>query len=167
MATITFQGKTLHLEGSLPKVGEKAPAFTLIANDLSPKTLADFAGKVVVLAAVPSLDTPVCDLEMRHFEAEAAKLSDKCQIIAVSCDLPFAQARWCGAAGASNVIALSDYMENGFGKSYGVLIKELHLLARSVFVVNAQGVLVYEQLVPEMTEQPDYAPVLEAVKKAL
>lgn len=167
MATITFQGNPLHLEGNLPRVGEKVPAFTLVANDLSPKTLADFAGKVLVLATVPSLDTPVCDLEMRHFNSEAAKLSDKCQIIAVSCDLPFAQARWCGAAGASNVIALSDYMENGFGKSYGVLIRELHLLARAVFVVNAQGVLVYEQLVPEMTDQPNYTPVLEAVKKAL
>lgn len=167
MATITFQGKPLHLEGTLPKVGEKAPDFTLVATDLAPATLSQFAGKVLVLATVPSLDTPVCDLEMRHFNAEAAKLSDKCKIIVVSCDLPFAQARWCGAAGASNVTALSDYMENGFGKSYGVLIKELHLLARAVFVVNAQGILTYEQLVPEMTDQPDYALVLEAVKKAL
>lgn len=167
MTAITFQGKPFHLEGALPKVGEKAPDFTLIANDLSPKTLADFAGKVLVLATVPSLDTPVCDLEMRHFNAEAAKLSDKCQIIAISCDLPFAQARWCGAAGAANVCTLSDYMQNGFGKAYGVLIKELLLLARAVFVVDANGILTYEQLVPELTNQPDYAPVLEAVKNAL
>lgn len=167
MNTVTFQGNTLNLEGSFPKTGEKAPDFSLVANDLSMKSLADFAGKVLVLATVPSLDTPVCDLEMRRFNSEAAKLSDKCRIVAVSCDLPFAQARWCGAAGAKNVETLSDYMENGFGKNYGVLIKELRLLARAVFVVNASGILTYEQIVPEVTDQPDYAAVLEAVKKAL
>ena len=167
MAEITFQGKPLHLIGNLPKTGVAAPDFSLVANDLSTRTLEDYRGKTLVLATVPSLDTPVCDLEMRHFNGEAAKLSDKCQIIAVSCDLPFAQARWCGAAGATNVVALSDYMENGFGKSYGVLIEELRLLARAVFVVNKDGILVYEQLVHEMTDQPDYGPVLEAVKKAL
>lgn len=167
MAEITFQGKPLHLIGELPKIGAPAPDFTLVANDLSPKTMKDFKGKVLVLVTVPSLDTPVCDLEMRRFNSEAAKLSDDCQIVAVSCDLPFAQARWCGAAGADNITALSDYMENGFGKSYGVLIDELRLLARAVFVVDKNGNLVYEQLVPEMTDQPAFEPVLEAIKKAL
>ena len=164
MNTVTFQGTPLHLMGELPKEGAPAPDFTLTANDLSPRTLKDFAGKVLVLACVPSLDTPVCDLEMRHFNTEAAKLSDKVRIVAVSRDLPFAQARWCGAANAKAVEALSDYKDGDFGRAYGVLIEELRLLARAVFVVAPDGTLAYSQLVPEMTDQPDYAPVLAAVK---
>lgn len=166
MATVTFQGNVLHLEGEMPKPGQKAPDFSLTANDLSRKTLADFAGKTLVLATVPSLDTPVCDLEMRYFNEEAGKLSDKCRIAAVSCDLPFAQARWCGANNVKHVEALSDYYDNSFGKAYGVLIQELHLLARAVFVIDDKGIITYTQLVPEVTRQPDYAPVLEAIKKA-
>lgn len=165
MATVTFQGNVLHLEGELPKVGDKAPEFSLTTIDLNHKTLGDFAGKTLVLATVPSLDTPVCDLEMRRFNEEAGKLSDKCAIAAVSSDLPFAQARWCGAANATHVVALSDYYDHSFGVKYGVLIKELHLLARAVFVIDGKGVLTYVQLVPEVTNQPDYEPVLEAVKK--
>lgn len=167
MNTVTFQGNTLHLEGNLPVVGQKAPAFTLTANDLSTKTLADFAGKPIVIASVPSLDTPVCDLEGRRFNSEAAKLSDQLRIVIVSCDLPFAQARWCGSANAANVETLSDYKEVNFGINYGVLIKELRLLARAVFVIDAKSTLTYCQLVPEVTEQPDYGQVLEAIKKVL
>lgn len=164
MNTVTFQDTPLHLMGELPKVGAPAPDFTLTANDLTPRTLKDFAGKILVLACVPSLDTPVCDLEMRHFNAEAAKLSDKVRIVAVSRDLPFAQARWCGAANAKAVETLSDYKEGGFGLAYGVLIEELRLLARAVFVVGPDGILTYSQVVPEMTDEPDYAAVLNAVK---
>lgn len=167
MNTVTFQGNTLHLEGNLPVVGQKAPAFTLVANDLSTKTLADFAGKPLVIASVPSLDTPVCDLEGRRFNSEAAKLSDQLRIVIVSCDLPFAQARWCGSANAANVETLSDYKEVNFGINYGVLIKELRLLARAVFVIDAKSTLTYCQLVPEVTDQPDYGQVLEAIKKIL
>lgn len=167
MNTVTFQGNPLYLEGKLPVVGEAAPGFVLVDNELKTRTLTDYAGKVLTIASVPSLDTPVCDLEMRHFNAEAAKLSDKAVIAAVSCDLPFAQARWCGTANAKNVETLSDYKEVDFGINYGVLIKELRLLARAVFVINAAGILTYMQLVPEVTNQPDYAPVLEAIKKAL
>lgn len=167
MATVTFAGKELQLEGSLPSVGGKAPDFTLTTNDLGSMSLKDFAGSTLVLATVPSLDTPVCDLEMRQFNTEAGKLSDKVRIVCVSCDLPFAQARWCGQAGASHVLALSDYKHRQFGKDYGVLIKELQLLARAVFVVDGQGALVYEQLVPEVTQQPDFAPVLAAIKQTL
>lgn len=167
MNTVTFQGNTLHLEGNLPEIGKKAPDFSLMTTDLGRKTLEDFKGNVLVLASVPSLDTPVCDLEIRHFNTEAASLSDNVRIAAVSCDLPFAQARWCGASGATHVETLSDYYDLGFGKSYGVLIKELHLLARAVFVINASGILTYRQLVPEVTNAPDYAPVLEAIKAAL
>ena len=164
MDTVTFQGTPLHLMGKQPKVGTPAPDFTLTANDLTPRTLKDFAGKILVLACVPSLDTPVCDLEMRHFNAEAPKLSDKVRIVAVSRDLPFAQARWCGAANAKAVETLSDYKEGGFGLAYGVLIEELRLLARAVFVVGPDGILTYSQIVPEMTDEPDYAAVLNAVK---
>lgn len=165
MDTVTFQGNPLHLEGKQPAVGQKAPDFALSANDLSPRRLGDYAGKVLVLASVPSLDTPVCDMEVRRFNTEAASLSDKVRIVAVSCDLPFAQARWCGAAGVKAVESLSDHMETSFGKNYGVLIKELRLLARAVFVVAPDGTLAYSQIVPEVSKEPDYAAVLEAVKK--
>lgn len=167
MNTVTFEGKVLHLEGELPEIGKKAPDFELTATDLGKVSMSAFAGNTLVLATVPSLDTPVCDLEMRHFNQEASNLSDKVRIVAVSCDLPFAQARWCGDAGASHVQALSDYMDNSFGKSYGVLIRELHLLARAVFVIDGQGILAYSQLVPEITSQPDFAPVIAAINQTL
>ncbi len=163
MSKITFAGSPLTLEGSLPAEGGAAPDFTLTANDLSAKTLADYAGKVLVLACVPSLDTPVCDMEVRRFNQEAAALSDKVAIVCVSRDLPFAQARWCGAAGVSAVETLSDYRCGSFGKAYGVYIKELDLLARAVFVIK-DGKVASVQLVSEVTDQPDYAAVLAAVK---
>lgn len=165
MNTVTFKGTTMHLSGNQPAVGQKAPDFTLTATDMNPKSLKDFAGKVLVLVSVPSLDTPVCDMEVRRFNKEAAALSDKVRIVAVSCDLPFAQARWCGAAGVSAVQTLSDYKEANFGKAYGVLINELHLLARTIFVVAPDGALAYSQIVPEVAHEPDYAAALEAVKK--
>ena len=165
MNTVTFKGTTMHLSGNQPAVGQKAPDFTLTATDMSPKGLKDFAGKVLVLVSVPSLDTPVCDMEVRRFNKEAAALSDKVRIVAVSCDLPFAQARWCGAAGVSAVQTLSDYKEANFGKAYGVLINELHLLASTIFVVAPDGTLAYSQIVPEVAHEPDYAAALEAVKK--
>lgn len=165
MNTVTFQGNLLHLEGSLPAVGQKAPDFVLAANDLSPRSLKDYAGKVLVLVCVPSLDTPVCDMEVRRFNKEAASLSDKVRIVAASCDLPFAQARWCGAAGVTAVESASDYKDVSLGRNYGVLIQELRLLARAVFVIAPDGTLAYSQLVPEVTHEPDYAAVLEAIKK--
>lgn len=167
MHTIKFNGEKLELENKLPAVGEKAPGFLLIAKDFKVRHLSDYAGKTLVLATVPSLDTPVCDLEARHFNEEAAKLGDKVQIAVVSCDLPFAQSRWLESAGATNLETLSDYKRIDFGVNYGVLIKELRLLARAVFVINPDGVLVYEQLCPELTVPPEYGPVLEAVKKTL
>jgi len=167
MQTITFKGAPLHLVGTLPSVGQKAPEFTLLANDLTPRCLTDFAGKVLVIATVPSLDTPVCDTEIRRFNKEAAALSDKLRILAVSCDLPFAQARWCGAAGISAVQSLSDHRDASFGQNYGVLIKELRLLARAIFIVDGQSVVRYVQLVTEMTSEPDYDAVLNAAKAAV
>lgn len=167
MNTVTFQGAPLHLTGEAPLTGQPAPSFTLVDKDLKERRLRDYGGKTLVLVSVPSLDTPVCDMEARHFNEEAAKLSDKVQIAVISMDLPFAQSRWCGAANATRLETLSDYKEADFGRHYGVLIKELHLLARAVFVVDGQGILTYAQLVPEITTPPDYAPVFEAIKQTL
>ena len=164
MNTITFKGSPLHLVGTLPAVGQKAPDFTLLANDLTPYGLKDFAGKTLVIATVPSLDTPVCDTEIRRFNKEAAALADTLRILAVSCDLPFAQARWCGAAGISAVQSLSDHRDISFGQNYGVLIKELRLLARAIFIIDSLGIVRYVQLVPEMTSEPEYDAALAAAK---
>ena len=144
-----------------------APDCTLLANDMSEVRLGTFKGKVVIIASVPSLDTPVCSAETRRFNEEAASLSDDVVILAISADLPFAQGRWCGAAGIDKVQTLSDHREVAFGLAYGVLIKELRLLARAVFVVGRNGKVVYTQLVKEITEEPDYAAVLAAAKDAL
>lgn len=164
--TVNMKGNPLPLEGALPEVGKPAPDFTAAANNLSPFTLASLKGKTVVLSAVPSLDTPVCDTETRRFNKEAAGLGEDVAVVTVSMDLPFAQARWCGAAGIDRVTTVSDYNQADFGKKYGVLIGPLRLLARAVFVVDKGGVLRYTQLVPEVTSEPDYAAVLEAVKAA-
>ncbi|MBQ7457395.1 MAG: thiol peroxidase [Desulfovibrio sp.] len=165
MSTVTFEGNPLHLEGSLPSLGVKAPDFSLTANDLSGKTLADFAGKTVALVCVPSLDTPVCDMEVRRFNTEATALSDDVLILAVSRDLPFAQARWCGAHNVKSVATLSDYRNGSFGRAFGIYIKELDLLARAVFVIDKGGILRYCELVPEVTKEPNYAAALEALKQ--
>lgn len=167
MSTITFQGKTMHLEGTFPAVGSSAPAFELPDSDMVMRSLSDYRGGVLVLLTVPSLDTPVCDLEVRHFNREAAGLSDRVRIVAVSRDLPFAQARWCAAAEIGSVSTLSDYRNGDFGRAYGVYISELALLARAVFVINADSMITYAQLVPELTEPPAYDEVLQAVKKEI
>lgn len=165
MATVTFLGNTMQLSGNLPQVGAKAPDFKALDKDLNERSLADYNGKVVVLVCVPSLDTPVCDMEVRRFNKEAANLSDKVQILAVSCDLPFAQARWCGAAGVSAVTTLSDHRQTSLGLAYGVLLTDLRLLTRSIFVIDTDGTLAYSQIVPEVTQEPDYDEALAAIKK--
>lgn len=157
-------GDPVTLLGPEPKAGDKAPDFTAVGNDLQLVSLSQFKGKVVVIASVPSLDTPVCDLETRRFNTEAAKLGPDVIILTVSMDLPFAQKRWCGAAGVDRVITVSDHRDASFGTAYGVLVKEMRLLARAVFVVDRQGVIRYVQLVKDTGSQPDFAPVLEAVK---
>ena len=162
---VTMGSKPVALLGSQLKVGDVAPDFTAVGNDLKPVTLSQFKGKVVVISAVPSLDTPVCDMETRRFNAEAAKLGPDVVILTVSMDLPFAQKRWCGAAGVDRVVTVSDHRDAAFGMSYGVLIKDLRLLARAVFVVDRQGGIRYIQLVKEVGTEPDYAPVLAAVKE--
>lgn len=162
---VTIHGNPLTLQGSPVKVGDKAPDFTLLTNDLAPATLADYKGKALVLSAVPSLDTPTCDMETRRFNTEAAKLGDNVKILTISADLPFAQKRWCGAAGIDKVQTLSDHKAVEFGLKYGVLIKELRLLARAVFVVDPAGVIVHQQIVPEVASEPDYAAALDALAK--
>ena len=164
---ITIHGNPLTLVGTELKAGDKAPAFTLLANDLTPVTLASLAGKVLIVSTVPSLDTPTCDLETRRFNQEAAALGDSVLILTVSMDLPFAQARWCGAAGVDKVKTLSDHRDAAFATAWGVLIKELRLTARCLFVVGKDGKIAYVQLVKELSTEPDYAAVLAAAKKAL
>jgi thiol peroxidase len=162
---ITFQGNALTLLGAELKVGDSAPDVAVLGNDLNPVRLSSYKGKVCVLSVVPSLDTPVCDMQTRKFNEEAGNLSDNVAILTLSMDLPFAQARWCGAAGVDKVVTLSDHRDAAFGEAYGLLIKELRLLARAVFVVDQEGSIQYIQLVKEVTEEPDYNAAIEAVKK--
>lgn len=161
---ITFKGNPATLLGPGIKVGDKAPEFALVDNGMAIVNLAASSGKIRVVSAVPSLDTPVCDMETRRFNQEAALLPDNVVVLTVSLDLPFAQKRWCGAAGIDRVTTLSDYRDRSFGQAYGLIIKELMLLARAVLVIDGEGVVRYIQIVPEVTSEPDYAAVIEAVK---
>ena len=164
ITAITFQGDPLVLTGAQPKVGGPAPDFEVLANDLSPVKLSDLRGKVCVICSVPSLDTPVCDTEIRKFNEHATSLGDDVTVLTISTDLPFAQQRWCGAAGVENVQALSDHRSAEFGTKYGVLIEGLRLLARAVFVVDKEGLIRYIEVVDELTNEPDYNAALKAVK---
>lgn len=162
---VTFQGNPVTLVGNEVKVGDAAPDFTVLANDLTPVTLSDTKGSVRIISVVPSLDTGVCDQQTRRFNEEAASL-EGVQILTISVDLPFSQKRWCGAAGVDRVQTLSDHRDLSFGMAYGVVIKELRLLARSVFVVDKNDKVVYVEYVPEVTQHPNYEAALEAAKKA-
>jgi thiol peroxidase len=165
---VTLKGNPITLTGKEVKVGQKAPDAKLVANDLSTVKLSALReGKVCIITAVPSLDTPVCDLETRRFNVEAGNLGSEVVILAVSMDLPFAQARWCGSAGVKNVQTLSDHRDASFGKAYGVLIKDLRLLARAVFVVDKAGTVRYEEFVKEVASEPNYAAALDAARKLL
>jgi thiol peroxidase len=165
---IKVGGKDATVIGNDVKVGDVASDFTVHTNDWTPmRGLADTAGKVRILAAVPSLDTPVCDLETRRFNQEAAGLGEDIVIEVISTDLPFAQERWCGAAGVDRVITLSDHMNAEFGEKYGALIKERRILRRAVFVVGRDGRLTYVAYMPDNSVEPDYAAVLDAARKAL
>jgi thiol peroxidase len=161
---VKMQGNPLTLVGNEVKVGDNAPDFTVLDENLQPVKLSSFRGKTVILTSVPSLDTAVCDTETRRFNQEAANLGDNIEVVTVSMDLPFAQKRWCGAAGIDRVKVYSDYRDADFGKAYGILIKELRLLARTVFVIDKEGRIQYIQYVEETTEEPKYDEVLNAVK---
>ena len=164
---ITFAGNPLTLVGNEVKVGDKAPGFTVVDKELKPVSLTDFQGKVKLISVTPSLDTPVCDLQARTFNQQASALPEDVAVLNISMDLPFAIARFCTNAGIEKVKALSDYLEASFGMAYGVLIKELRLLSRSIFVIDRNDVIAYMELVPEMTNPPDYDRALAAAKKLL
>jgi thiol peroxidase len=160
-----MKGAPLTLVGESLKVGSMAPDCTVLDNDLKPVRLSSFRGKPCIIASVPSLDTPVCDLETRRFNKEAAGLGVDFQVLTISMDLPFAQKRWCGAAGIDRVKTLSDFNDASFGTAYGVLIKELRLLARTVFVIDRKGAVTYIQIVNEVAHEPDYDAVLKEARK--
>ncbi len=160
-----FKGNDVTLLGNQVKVGDKAPKFTVLANDLSEVTLDSTKGSVRLISVVPSIDTGVCDAQTRRFNEEAAKL-DNVKVLTVSVDLPFAQKRWCGANGIDNVQTLSDHRDLSFGEAYGVAIQELRLLARSIFVVDSNDNVTYVEYLPEVTEHPNYEAAIEAAKAA-
>ena len=162
---VTMKGNPITLIGNELQVGDEAPDFVAIDNDLNPVSFDSFRGKVCIVSSVPSLDTPVCDMETRRFNDEAGRLGDDVEILTISMDLPFAQKRWCGAAGVDRVQTLSDHRDAAFGQAYGVLIKGLRLLARAVFVVDKEGTIRHIELVKEIASEPDYDALLTAVKE--
>lgn len=164
MANVTFKNGPVTLIGNEVKVGDQAPNFTVLANDLSAVSLNDAAGKIRLFSVVPSLDTGVCDAQTRKFNEVAAELGDNVMIYTVSMDLPFAQKRWCGSAGIDKVQTVSDHRDASFGEAYGVHIKELRLLTRSIFVVDADDKVAYVEYVSEATDHPNYEAAIEAVK---
>jgi thioredoxin-dependent peroxiredoxin len=165
MANITFKGNAVTLLGNEVKVGDKAPDFNVLANDLSAVTLKDTTGNVRIISVVPSIDTGVCDAQTRRFNEEASKIGGV-KVLTVSCDLPFAQKRWCASNGLEDVATLSDHRDVSFGENYGVHIKELRLLARAVFVLDAEDNVTHVEYVSEATNHPDYEAALEAARQA-
>ena len=162
--TITFKGTPLTLEGKELAVGGLAPDFAVLWRDLHPVRLSQYAGKIKVISVTPSLDTPVCDVQLRRFNSEAASLPADVVVMNISMDLPFAIDRFCVAAGIDRVTALSDHRDAAFGTAFGVLIKELRLLARSVFILDKDDRVRYAEIVPEMSVHPDYEAALQSLK---
>jgi thiol peroxidase len=162
---VTMKGKPLTLVGTDVKIGQRAPEFVAIDNNLTPVKFSSFHGKICIISSVISLDTSVCDIQTRKFNEEASRLGSEVVILTLSMDLPFAQKRWCGAAGVDRIQTLSDHRDASFGTSYGVLIKEYRLLARAIFLVDRKGILQYKELVKEVAHEPDYDAVLKKLKK--
>jgi thioredoxin-dependent peroxiredoxin len=161
----TLRGNPLPLQGAALAAGQKAPDFTLTGVDMKPVTLAETAGSVRIVNVLPSLDTPVCDAQTRRFNEEAVK-DGKIKVLAISRDLPFAQKRWCAAAGVENVLTLSDYRDGSFGAAWGVMIDPLLIHSRAVFVLDPENRILYVEYVPEMSEPPNYDAALAAAKAA-
>jgi len=162
---VTMKGNPLTLVGNEVKVGDVMPDCEVVGKELAPVKLSSFCGKVCIISSFPSLDTSVCDMMTRRFNEEAVALGSDVVVLAISMDLPFAQDRWCIAADVKNVNMFSDHRTTSFGQAFGVLIKELRLLARAVFVVDRKGIVRHTQIVDELTHEPDYEAVLKAVKK--
>lgn len=160
----TFIGKQVTLVGPRLQAGDSAPDFILMSNDLSLKSLKDFGKQVKIISVVPSIDTGICDAQTRRFNQALAEKDDTV-VITVSVDLPFAQSRWCGAAGLDNVVTLSDYYDHAFGKSYGVLMREWNLLARAVFVLTPKNEIAYVEYLENVNQHPDYEAALKAVEE--
>ncbi len=165
MAKVTFKGGPVTLLGTEVKVGEKAPNFTVLANNMSPRQLSDYKGKVKIISVFPSIDTAVCATQTRTFNKRASELSKDIAILCISNDLPFAQSRFCAAEGIDRVETFSDYRDVDFGTKYGFLIKELRLQARGVVVIDQNDNIRYIEYVPEVTNEPNYDAAIEAAKK--
>ncbi len=164
---ITMKGNPLRVEGRCLEEGCQLPQFRLVGTDMAEATNAAFAGKVVVVMTIPSIDTPVCATEARRFNQEASSLSGDVVVLGVSRDLPFALKRWCGAEGVSRVVPLSDHKHRAFGRDFGVELPDLGLLARAVFVADRAGKVVHVDYVPEIAEEPDYGAAIKAVRACL
>ena len=162
---VTFAGNPIALLGKEVKVGDKAPAFTLLDNGLGEKTLADYAGKVKVISVVPSLDTGVCDAQTRWFNQNVSKLGENVVVLTVSVDLPFAQKRWCGAAGIDQVETLSDHRDLSFGENYGFILEGLRLLSRGIVIIDKDDVVRYVEYVPEVTSAVNFDAAEAATKE--
>lgn len=162
---ITMGGNPLTLKGKAIEVGDKAPMFSALNNKLEPVNTKDFHGKIIVISAFPSVDTGVCSAQLHHFNKDATNLGDDVIVVSISCDLPFALGRFCGAEGINNVITLSDHKDLDFASKYGFLIKELRLLSRGVVVIDKEGIVKYVEYVSELTNEPDYQEALKAIKK--
>ena len=162
--TVTFKGNPLTLIGPELKKGSKAPNFKLVANDLSEVTLAGSKGKTRLISVVPSVDTPVCEAQTKRFNEEASKLPSSIGVLTVSMDLPFAQNRFCGTNKTDKIVALSDHRDASFGINYGVLIKELRLLTRAIFIIGPDDKVQYAEYVKEVTQHPDYEKALNSLK---
>lgn len=161
---LKFDGKPVKLFGNIVKVGDKVPDFTVIDNNLKPISLKDTSG-VRIFLTVPSIDTPVCDLETRTFNKKSSEIPGV-TLYTISMDLPFAQSRWCAAHGIKNVITASDYKDRSFGKNFGTYIQDVGLLARTAFVVNSNNIVTYVKYIPEVTDYPDYNEILKAAKES-
>ena len=166
-AVVTMKGRALTLVGKKIKVGDLAEDFEVVANDLSAVKFSSFRGKLCLISSVPSLDTTVCDIQTKKFNEQAKALGNDVVVLTISMDLPFAQKRWCGAADVKNLQTLSDHRQASFGKAFGVLIKELRLLARAVFVIDKEGIIRYTEIVDELTNEPDYDAALKAARQLI
>ncbi|MBN1534628.1 MAG: thiol peroxidase [Spirochaetes bacterium] len=162
--TIAFHGNRLALAGAEVKVGDQAPDFTALNTAMAPVKLSDFRGEVVIISAVPSLDTPVCELQTKRFNEEASKLNAR--VLTVSMDLPFAQRRFCDSFTIGNVTTVSDFKVRDFANKYGLYVEELGLIARAVIVVDRKGNITYIEVVPDMGQHPDYDRAIAEAKKA-